>query len=282
MEIKELISRIGKLQNREKLHILNILKANDVDFTKNTNGYFFNLANIQYDILIKIVECLELIENNRNIMIEMDKRRSEMVNYYKKIIQERIENKVKQQKDDYINRLMIRKREGDLNVSLNIRRKMIKTKSNVDEKETEIKVDKNTVWYRILSRIKQYNQRHNAKQRVIKSQMNYDDIQEIYDGDIDVVMFEDDDVYEEDEIGAEYEDIQDKNSVTEDDESVVDHINSEDEDDIEDNNISDDKTEIDIQYYKNLLNKQGFVFDDNKRCNLAYQEYIKLEDVSSE
>ena len=32
--------------------------------------------------------------------------------------------------------------------------------------------------------------------------------------------------------------------------------------------------EDDINYYKNLLNLQGFSFDENKQCILVYQEYI--------
>jgi hypothetical protein len=32
---------------------------------------------------------------------------------------------------------------------------------------------------------------------------------------------------------------------------------------------------LEIDYYRKLLNKQGFVFDDNKRCLLQIEEYIK-------
>ena len=282
MEIKEVVNRIGKLQNKEKLHILNILKVNDVDFTKNTNGYFFNLANIDDNIMNKVVECLELIENNRNIMIEIDKRRNELISYYKKIIQERIDEKTKKYNDEYINRLMICKSES--NMFINIKRKKVRTKyiefdnSNV-ETNRDLKVDKNSTWYRILTRIKQYNQKHNGKDRLIKSQVNYDEIQDVYDIDVDGDIYEEDEVYEEDEIYAEYDDINDKISDIEDNNSNIDNENSCDMEDVENEEPDDDKTGFDIQYYKNLLNKQGFVFDNNKECKLTFQEYIKLEDI---
>ena len=37
--IKDIIQRIGKLQKKEKMHILNIFKSHKIDFTKNSNGY---------------------------------------------------------------------------------------------------------------------------------------------------------------------------------------------------------------------------------------------------
>ena len=57
MDIKDIISRVNKLDNKEKLHVLNILKTHNVDFTKNTNGYFFNLTSVDEEIVIKILKC---------------------------------------------------------------------------------------------------------------------------------------------------------------------------------------------------------------------------------
>jgi hypothetical protein len=37
----------------------------------------------------------------------------------------------------------------------------------------------------------------------------------------------------------------------------------------EENNI-----ESEVDFYKKLLNKQGFIFDENKRCLLNLEEYI--------
>ena len=59
IDIKDVISRINRLNIKEKNHILNILRMTKIDYTKNANGYFFNLLQIDIDILEKICNCLK-------------------------------------------------------------------------------------------------------------------------------------------------------------------------------------------------------------------------------
>ena len=67
--IKDVIQRISKLQNKEKIHILNILRMSKVEFTKNSNGYFFNFLNIDKNIINEICNCLDLIETNNILLL---------------------------------------------------------------------------------------------------------------------------------------------------------------------------------------------------------------------
>jgi hypothetical protein len=51
---------------------------------------------------------------------------------------------------------------------------------------------------------------------------------------------------------------------------------NDDEDDVDTDNqmLNEEKTEMEFLYYKKLLNKQGFIFDENKDVMLTYKEYI--------
>jgi small subunit ribosomal protein S4 len=73
-----------QLQEKQKVHILNILRTNEIEFTKNSNGYFFNFMSLNDQIIEKICTCLDLIESNTDLVREMDRRRNELLVYYKK------------------------------------------------------------------------------------------------------------------------------------------------------------------------------------------------------
>ena len=44
--LRDLISNIKRLTIKEKHHILSIFKKYNIEYTKNANGYFFNLDKI--------------------------------------------------------------------------------------------------------------------------------------------------------------------------------------------------------------------------------------------
>lgn len=97
-DIKDIISRISRLNQKEKVHILNILYTKNIEFTKNANGYFFNFLNIENDVIEKICNCLTLIEENTDLIKEMDRRRTELLQYYKLLIEERLQNNLQKEK----------------------------------------------------------------------------------------------------------------------------------------------------------------------------------------
>ena len=86
--IKDIIQRIGKLQKKEKMHILNIFKSHKIDFTKNSNGYFINCFTVSDNVIQKIHDCLELIEKNSDLIKDNERKRSELISFYKRILEE--------------------------------------------------------------------------------------------------------------------------------------------------------------------------------------------------
>jgi hypothetical protein len=110
----DLISRIKNLNQKEKFHILSILKSENTNYTKNSYGYFFNLSNIDNEMIKKIIKSLELIEMNRDIIKEMDKKRSEMIAYYKKLIEDKIKNSILENNISYYNKLKLQENPNNI------------------------------------------------------------------------------------------------------------------------------------------------------------------------
>jgi|688.fasta_scaffold64647_4 hypothetical protein len=300
IDIKDVITRINKLNTKEKMHILNILRMTKIDYTKNVNGYFFNLLQIDTVILEKICNCLDLIEKNSGILKEMDRRRIELLSYYKNLIEERLQKNIQKKRDEYVNRLQLK----DPSLNIVIKRKIIKKKrvfEHITDPDLLIKeyikyknrFQKGSVYHRITVSIKLIR---SNKSREMKSSENdelhvpdendsgYDNVKDnesvvditedsfhISDNEEEIEEEKENDKQEEDEDDDEKEQENDDGTyISEEDiENVYD-----DEIEEEDKITSEDNTENEFRRFKNLLYKQGFEFDDNKNCLLIYQDYI--------
>jgi hypothetical protein len=313
-DIKDIITRINKLQKKEKMHILNILKINDINFTKNENGYFFNLLTIDNHIVDKISKCLELIEKNSDIIKEIDKKRSELITYYKILIEERLQNTLTKRKLDYIETLIVKK-ISNINYNINriykIKRKKIEYEIDDSSMQADtlvkqflkniFKFKKDTAYSRIYSCIKTM-QNKRSKSCVIDSNDTITEGDNNFEnGGLDISigdLEEDDELLEEDleniediveDDVLEYEDLGDieevevknkkkriKEEYDDDTDDEIDKkiIIEEEEDKRKEEEEDKRKEEEDINYYKELLHLKGFSFDDNKQCMLLYQEYI--------
>ena len=298
VDIKDIIVRINRLNVKEKAHILNILKMANIKFTKNSNGYFFNFLDIKDDILEKICNCLELMEKNAGILKEMDRRRTELLNYYKNLIEERLQNNIKRRRIEYLDKLKIKNDSLDINIK---RKCFVKRKRNnetyVDPDilireytKQRFKYEKGGVYHRIMTCIRLIR---SNRGREVKSSDDQDsfgngsnDDNDTYNNkdDDSVSVFENEnteiDVDEKSDLDIdEYDDkYMSDNEMNEDaNEDVNEEVNedaNEEVNDEEDRKTSEDKTENDFLFYKNLLNQQGFQFNDNKNCVLLYQSYI--------
>lgn len=311
-DIRDIIIRINKLQSKEKMHILNILKINNINFTKNENGYFFNLLTIDNNIVDKISKCLELMEKNSDIIKEIDRKRNELITYYKILIEERLQNTLTKRKLEYIETLII-KNISNINYDISrinkIKKKNIKYEidDNLNQADTLVrqflknvfKFKKDTSHNRIYSCIKTMQ---NKRSKICVIDNNDTITEENNDLDISIVdeeLSEDlksiDDIIEdelleedklEDDTFTDDVDILEDNSINKKKKIKKEY---EDSDDDYDDEIDKNKDEIDkikdeldklkeeqedINYYKELLYLKGFTFDDNKQCMLIYQEYI--------
>ena len=293
MDVKNIIFRINQLSHKEKHHILNILKANNIEYTKNTNGFFFNFLKIKDDTVDKIIKCLELIEKNCNLIKEMDKRRNDLIKHYKVIIEEKLKTSFEKRRNEYIKYLSLQIHETNINYDIkrviHIRRnkKFLTKNSNQAElmlkeyQKSQTKFKKNSVYHRIYSTIKS-NKRYTEPKTDNEPNDPTDDYK-LIDENIDEIEIEEN----IDEI-ENIENIEDIEHYISDDEnkseisynSEQSNDNSDDSDHetlaskITNKNTIKQKIETDIKFYKNLLYQQGFAFDENKKCFLIRETYI--------
>lgn len=297
IDVKNIITRIGKLNTKEKLHILNILRMTNIEYTKNSNGFFFNLLDINEDILEKIFKCLDLIEKNSGILKEMDRRRTELLTYYKNLIEERLNKNVQKKRDEYFNRLHLKEYPMNFVIKRKNRINRKRLFENITDPDLLIKeynksknrFEKGSVYHRIITSIKFIKSNRSREIKTTESdEMNildgntsdYDNQQE-NESVVDITedsfhmsdneeekedsekqeeddLKEDEDLDEKDEIEEEYES---DNEIEE--EFIVDKITT-----------SEENAENEFRRFKNLLHQQGFEFNDNKNCMLVYQTYI--------
>jgi hypothetical protein len=269
MDNKNLIKRILNLNQNEKEYILKLFISKNIQYTKNINGYFFNLSLVDNDFLNSINNSIELIEKNRNVLNDIDKNRDLMLKQCKELIENKLNYSIKLKQNDYIKK--IKKKEIQSNIHLNF----YKIKSDIynlrtrytNEIESEkIVYNKLSVYFRIYEYMKQHT-RENRKTLRVQEMSNYNDTldesnnnkkseikDDITDIDTDDII---DDIIDDDNNEA-YSDI---------DESDNENEKSNDESDSDCN--SDEKL-----YFKQLLNTHGFNFNNDNLCKLVQNEYI--------
>ena len=325
--LRDLISNIKRLTIKEKHHILSIFKKYNIEYTKNANGYFFNLDKIDYDILDKVYKCVNLIEEKRELITTLDKKRDSYLEYYKNLIENKLKETINKKKDDYIKKLIL------IPSDICIKKKSVKRVTRFSNLDSDVlmkehsrtkKYHKNSVYFRLNQTIISLSRKSN-KCTSSKSDkddgsigeiddidieggeeiddMSISDIGDIGDiGDIDNIGDVDIEGLEnelQDSIGEEYVDDASSNldDYGEDSEFMDDDEYYKDKDtnsDIESNiEYKTDKTEItktgkhkkkrkdlaassqEIDYYKSLLKKSGFKFDDDKYVQIKLESYIE-------
>jgi len=192
--INKIITRTKNLTDNEKRHILNILliyeREEKVEFTKNSNGYFFYLYKIDIEIINKILKCIELIEEKREVIYNLDKKRNEHIDYYKSLIENKLKETINLKKFTLINTLRII--PNDFYIIKKKETNIRKVKFNVDNLDPDIlmkehmkkkKYPKNSVYYRISQVMIQLS-RQNKKSQSKNKNKNKDsgDAREDNDG----------------------------------------------------------------------------------------------------
>jgi hypothetical protein len=161
--LRELISKIKRLTVKEKHHILSIFKKYNIEYTKNSNGYFFNLDKIDYDILDKVSKCVDLIEEKRELITTLDKKRDSYLEYYKNLIENKLKETINKKKEDYIAQLVL------IPSNISIKKKSVKRVTRFSNLDPDIlmkehnktkKYHKNSVFFRINQRIVAMSRKH--------------------------------------------------------------------------------------------------------------------------
>lgn len=277
-----LIAKVKLLSEKEKLHILSIFKKHNVNFTKNTNGYFFNLEKIDSYIIEKVIKCIDLIENKRDIISELDKKRDTHLEYYKCLIESKLKDNILLKNTKYINELILIPYQNDIIISKK-NKAVIKSKYDGDpdilikEYLKLQKYDKKSIYYKIIQTMK-YNKRkrvNNNKQKVDNTSGNVEENEDNNNDDENEIEEHFEEVDNE-KHSSEINEPDENDELDEADELHRVHNTSETEetlDDSDDDEIEEINSE-DLDYYKHLLKQNGFIFDDDKNVIMIEEEYI--------
>ena len=84
-EIKALIKlkdKIEKMSISQHIELFRIIKDNEVDFNENKNGIFINLSSTDPEIVKKLEEYIDYIEEQQHIINEQEKTKTEYIKEY--------------------------------------------------------------------------------------------------------------------------------------------------------------------------------------------------------
>jgi hypothetical protein len=277
--VRSLISRIEKLTVREKQHILNILKEKDQDYTKNTNGYFFNILNIGSDAVHKLEKCLNLIETNRELITEMDKKREELLIYYKTVIEEKLKMSLKERRERYMQRLYLTEPSMKVIISRKLQIKCYKKNNDGDPDELmkqyliDNKLSKKSAYSRIFEKIKAKRNKRvfdkDGDQEETAYTENYDENENEIDSECVLEYDNDGNVSEsvDSEDGSSYDG-------SESDARSIGESQCDDTESTQIVKIPGDTRMRSLNFYKALLNEKGYKFNEAS-VPLQYQSYIE-------
>ena len=249
---------INKLNRNEQTLIVKTLLKEDIPFTKNNNGYFFNLSQFTDDSiqLHQIYNTIVSIDNNRLQIKTIDDARNKVVNDYKKVIEENLKNTLCKKIEEYNFQITIIKEQVYTNLNIRIREIPIENKQYVFKKPEKPKVG--SIEYKINEYLKL--RKYKNKSSTIKyftndnfeeceNNNNNNDTTEIEDYSLNV-----------DDTDIQNDDILDLNDIE------SENLNEED----------DNNSEINLEeeYYINLLKKNGIECNTDKSYRLLYEDYI--------
>lgn len=253
--LKYITNNIGKLTKNEKKHILGIL-LNNTKYTKNNDGYLFDLSELDDVILNKIAECVKLILDNRILIDKKDRERKCQLEEYTRLMQEKLNETKERELLEYSSMLT-------LTDSPNIT--MVLSRKNLGEyKDPDILMNEYIESQKVKPGSKYYD-----ISRVIKNIRKSDVVEEYT---MDHVIEEDELLIEEDALEHEPEQELEVNMETMDDKDILESLGILNTvDDSDDDDVSDTSS---IEEYKRLMEDMGFETEVKKEP-LVYQEYIE-------
>lgn len=266
MDIKNLIHKINELESEEKKYLLKLLENDNLHYTLNKNGYFFNLQNISENLKSKLFQAIKFIEINRKKLQEFESQRQTIMTKYIQEIKQHIKEKNEAERLAWITFIT----KQPLNIQCIISRHIkIKDMRSIEyllkEYKSSKKINKDSIYGKLDSRMKILSK---TKKQIMKIESNYHNEEEehsIHDVDDDDKSINE---IEETEI-EEYD-------LIEDDEQIIDNhsaenvLSIEDEEDIETTDEQDFELIKKIEHYKTALINKGYLFN----YHLKMENYI--------
>ncbi len=281
-----LIDNINLLEHKELVHIFNILKTNNIEYTKNSNGVFFNLQNIDKNVFQKLSDCVNIIINSRKKIISLDKAREAEINYYKSLLEHKIKENVALKNQNSIDQYII-KDSGYYPFNYIVKKVC---RENIYSEDELKKVDENIKFALKNSKlmIKCNNITKKYKWKVYNTSSNKNNTRSYEEGSTDNVN---DDVG--DELEESYDDTKDSGNPDDyEDADVDDDLKTElekDDDesysksDIDDDNANDDEI-LDLENEKEDVNNisTGNIIFEKEVLNDSDQQRIKYVSLLKE
>jgi len=253
---------IEKLDNNEQKTILKILINEKIPYTKNNNGYFFNMNHYtnDSDILKQIYKTLLSMDKNSSIIKNIDDDRNKFVIECKLVIEQTLLNAITKKKNDYYTLVRKIPEYNYTNIACSFN-KIIKEYKNTFTKSKINRMGS------VECRINEYIKKSKSRARIYDTKKYYHEsyIEEYNDNDNDNDNDHDNDL-ESSEIDLEESCEIDLNI----EESFEIDLEKEEEDtyDIEQSEL------IEEDFYINLLKKNGYEINTDKSCLLICEEYI--------
>ena len=250
------MNNIDSLSNSEKLYLLNVLLKEGVQYTKNSNGYFFNISTIDKKVRKDIADNLEYIIQNRDAINNIDKEREKYISTFKKQIATTFREKERKIEEDYIRDITLKPHKLSLNVLKRSREYIdpdILISERIEKSARLLKANplyikmKNTIVVRHDNTVKEEveYETEDGLELEADSEVNYEftEIEDFDDADADVDVEEAEDVIDEEE---------DVNTFI--------------------TNTTCLKLKMD--FYRSLLISHGYEFQNSSHDLLVIQEYI--------
>lgn len=316
---RKLVNNISILDHNERRHIFHILKKNNVAFTKNQNGYFFNFTNMEEKTLDMLEKCVDVIITHRQELQVLDEKRELQIKEFKEMISNTMKEKILRRTQEEIHKLKLI--DNNVSISKNITRKINFKRKYVDPNtiDNEMKqyskppkYPKNTVYWRLLQKINSRTKSNTGKREnpdvgeEKQSQVDDDIIDDIdYSDDLpdDKMTDEfDDDLDHDIDVDLDLE-MEDENGEDDDDDEDQDENNEDqDDNDIDAKEENEEKEENEVfskrgsrkkqktkneefnekyLHFKTLLKTKGFTCIENS-SKLKEESYIELDEQTGE
>lgn len=270
----DILDKIKLLNNYEKSIVLNFLQNKNVIFSKNSNGYFFNIKNDD-NILKELNDLIIKIYNNRQIVSSyLQKRKLEQEN-----LKSQVDDDIRKKQEVTYHNLLDKLTIIEENIILNIKSKTSKH-NNFSENDwnqymnkidnalkDKIKYPKDGTFYRLNKLIKK-------KKKEIRENLDDDVSEPENENDEDVVLEEDVNNYEIEKTEIEEYNTEEQNLTEIIEEEMENSSDVDDEETEDDVSKTIEYSEL-IKKVKEKLTLKGHVFNRNLECKLVREEYVK-------
>lgn len=307
---RNIVAHINGLNEKEKKHIFHILHKNNVAFTKNNSGYFFNLTNMDQKVLETLEKCAEIIIKHREEIEALDEKREQQLKEYKESIRLTMEKRVQDNQIKDVNKLRVENYEQPFSVE--VQRKQLYTRNrekDIDEIEKIMRANakgpkypKDSVYYKIMQRLNKRTKRVDTevKQPTDTSldsndtdfgEENLDDAVPNVEIEPDLIPPVDNDDYNSNaserdtDSSTIYDDSGEADSYISNDEHDMDEVGKEDKEENEDNedseavnnNATENNFNMKYTYFKTLLKQKGIHCIEAKE-RVRQEPYIVVSD----